>query len=632
MKMEAFPLGRINLRGLLVSMAICLTALSLAVAAQAASLATSQNSALSVPAAYISAFGVPGSTNLTGSNFMLSAVTPTTAVGGSACLVSSQQWVRRYNAGANSYRNAGYAMAVRADGSVVVAGPSFGLTTSDDYTTLAYGADGTGLWTNRYDGPMHGSDTAHFVATSGSGAVWVAGQSMRYATNSDLTDVAVVEYASNGVPVWTNRYNSFETNGAWPTALAVDSAGNVFVGLSSAYWSGSGFGGKPMEDAIIKYDAQGNTVWTKHFPDSAPSAGGGVYDVKAMVLDGAGNLLVAGENGTGTSIVKYGGDGTALWTNSDSLLFMNGLTLLSVDRQGSAILTVELIINYPLTYVVMKRSADGASLWTNVLTGPFYDGGYVPQTVCDPAGNVFLIGAGARATSPGTYQVLKINSAGIPLWTNQNIVLGPTNCMIGSAAVDSVGNLYFTGYVPSPVNGKADMVVFKYSGEGEPIWTNRYDGPAGLTDYPFGLVVDGAGDVYVTGQSERAAGNWDIPIVKYADHLVYRPPKDFTGTDNIMYTLTDTQGNSATGSVEVVVAPGSFQFTFSAGATRLTPSGLVLHVDGTAGTNVVVIEASTNLTYWEPILTNAPTNGSVQVLDATAPSGARRFYRAIQER
>ena len=68
------------------------------------------------------------------------------------------------------------------------------------------------------------------------------------------------------------------------------------------------------------------------------------------------------------------------------------------------------------------------------------------------------------------------------------------------------------------------------------------------------MVVDGAGNIYVTGESESQLGK-HLTTLKYSDLLFYRPPKDFTGTDNITYTLTDTLGRSASGSVEVLVAP-----------------------------------------------------------------------------
>src|SRR5689334_2438005 len=71
-------------------------------AVQADPLVTLQSSTLSVPAASIALSGLPGSTNLTGTNFMISAVTASTLHGGRAALVNSQQWVRRYDGGANS--------------------------------------------------------------------------------------------------------------------------------------------------------------------------------------------------------------------------------------------------------------------------------------------------------------------------------------------------------------------------------------------------------------------------------------------------------------------------------------------------------------------------------------------------
>ncbi len=101
--------------------------------------------------------------------------------------------------------------------------------------------------------------------------------------------------------------------------------------------------------------------------------------------------------------------------------------------------------------------------------------------------------------------------------------------MIYGSASDSAGNLYLTAYATAPGRSDYDWVTVKYSGEGRAVRTNRFDGAAGRNDMPFGLAVDSAGGVYVTGESENYYGS-DLITVKYAD-LYYTPPKDFTGSD-----------------------------------------------------------------------------------------------------
>jgi hypothetical protein len=594
-----------------------------------APIVTVRNSTVSVPAALIVSVDSSAATNLAGSNFMLSAVAPATPHGGRASLVSSPEWVRGYRGSVTGSHSA-YAMAVRADGSIVVTGPSAGVGTALDFATICYTADGVPLWTNRYDGPNHGGDTPRFLAINGSGEVWVAGDSMRYATNSTLKDVALVKYAAGGVPLWTNRYSSLETNGAYPTALAVDELGNAYVQVRASYWTG--FTGTLVEDVLVKYDAQGNVVWTKSYPRTAPDSGQGLHTLGPMALDDSGNLFVAGVSGgqfwnTGSSIVKFTSDGTALWTNHHPFGAVSQFQLLSVDRQGNAIVTGERWGDGTWNYVVIKCSKDGASLWTNVLTGPTYTGGNVPQTLADPAGNVFLIG-GTPGASPGLYRILKVNSEGIPLWTNQTADFGITNSMISRSAVDSAGNLYLTGHAPGAESGYRDFVTMKYAADGLPLWTNRFNGSGDGDDFPFALAVDSAGNAYVAGRSESSAGSPEFATAKYADLLFYSPPRDFTGTDTIAYTLTDTSGNQATGSVEVLVMPGSFQFLPV--AMTMTPSGLELLIEGVPGTNVVVLEASPDPFSWLPILTNAPDDGAVRFCDPAAMLLPQRFYRAVQ--
>lgn len=46
------------------------------------------------------------------------------------------------------------------------------------------------------------------------------------------------------------------------------------------------------------------------------------------------------------------------------------------------------------------------------------------------------------------------------------------------------------------------------------------------------------------------------------------------------------------------------------------------------GTNVVIIEAASDLVHWQSVFTNAPILGTVQFLDTSGPGLTRRFYRA----
>lgn len=613
---------------------ISLTIVYISSNSHAAVLQTWQNSTLSVPAAGLVSASLTGATNLAGSNLLLSVVMSGTLHGGHASLRISERWMQHYGFPTIFQDGAAYTIVPRPDGSVVVSGPSNGSGTGDDFATVCYASDGSPVWTNRYDGPNHGSDSAYVLATDTNGNVWVAGQSMRYATNSTLTDAVVIKYATNGIPLWTNIYNSFQTNGSAAGAIRVDRQGNAYVWISAAYWEG--YSGTHIEEAIIKYDASGNAEWTNHYFAAAPDSGNGLHGCIHMALDNAGNLFVAGDTGsqhmrTGHSVIKFDGDGIPIWTNHHPFEPYSSLESLSVDHSGNPLVTGEtfgLVGDSYVNYFVMKLSQTGDTLWTNRLAGPLYDGGSVPCTMSDPVGNVFLIG-GTPGSLPGLYRILKISSDGVPLWTNQNANFSTTNGAIHDAAVDIAGNLYMTGHVPA-TNGERDWITMKFSGNGEALWTNRFNGTANQEDIASALAVSSAGEVYVTGRTELQNGKRAFATLKYADLLFYSPPKDFTGVDTITCTLTDYLGNSATGTVDVIVSPGAFGFTVRTNATRMTSLGLHLKVEGTPGTNAVILEASADSITWQPLSTNTPVQGSIQLIDSSAFNSPRRFYRAIQ--
>lgn len=625
------------IKHLLVGAFLSFTLAYLSPATKAFSLQTPENRVLSVPAPCLAASAIPGSTNLAGTNFIVSAVVSTTSRGGSASLTNEQQWVSRFTNNTFSLQSDPQGMALRPDGSIAVTGYFYNPATGLNFLTLCYAADGTPLWTNFYDGPSHGDDTASFIAAGTNSDVWVAGESMRYATNSDLTDAALVCYASDGIPLWTNRYTSGSTNGDSPTALEVDGSGNAYLKVSSVYWFPSGGGGASIGEAIVKFDPLGNALWTNIFSAAAPDSGQAPHDAEVIGLDPAGNLLVGGVTGsqnfeTGTALLKLDGDDAPLWTNYQAFGFLSQFQAVQCDRQGDVIVTGDFDLatatNFTVQDLMVKYSgATGEALWTNSIAGPGYFGGGLPQALVTPAGDMLLVGGVAGTPfSSGLFQIIKFDSSGVPVWTNFNPDLG-TNSELVSATLDNAGNLYLAGYEPDPTNGSLDFVTIKYTGSGVPVWTNIYDGPAGRDDYLVALAVNGVGEVFVTGQSEDSDGVRECATVAYADVLTYAPPKNFTGLDSISSTLTDAFGNSGAGSVQVWVTSMN-NFEIVPLGNGLTPAGFPLGVEGASGSNAVIIEASTDLVNWQPLFTNAPVEGAVQYTDTSAAGFARRFYRA----
>lgn len=143
----------------------------------------------------------------------------------------------------------------------------------------------------------------------------------------------------------------------------------------------------------------------------------------------------------------------------------------------------------------------------------------------DRAGNVFLasecvgdavFGEHARRGAGGMDMVLvKLDPAGRAVWVS-GLGGNKTDRAYG-ADTDAAGNVYVTGHFESddltvdgavlPNAGGYDVFTAKYSPEGRLLWV-RTAGGSGY-DYGHGLVVDGKGDIVITGavQGDAAFGS-----------------------------------------------------------------------------------------------------------------------------
>jgi hypothetical protein len=174
----------------------------------------------------------------------------------------SALWTNRYNGSGNNTDNA-KALALNA-GIIYVTGESYNAFGYFDFATIAYTSNGTPLWTNWYSGPDKLDSSGSAVGIAGNGEVVVAGWSTGQGTGRDY---AIVAYSGAGTPLWTNRYNG-PVNGSdqivRPPCLAVGTDGAVYV-------TGESDGGDDSDFATIKYVPAPDILFTKVQP--LPGAG-----------------------------------------------------------------------------------------------------------------------------------------------------------------------------------------------------------------------------------------------------------------------------------------------------------------------------------------------------------------------
>jgi hypothetical protein len=143
-----------------------------------------------------------------------------------------------------------------------------------------------------------------------------------------------------------------------------------------------------------------------------------------------------------------------------------------------------------------------------------FDGGGFDRAAAiatDSAGNSYIGGSSESSASGNTFAVVKLGADGSRRFTARYD--GSRGGVLGSAdavAVDSAGNVYAAGYISDGAifGANLDVLVVKFSPDGAQQWAQRYDGPAGGTDFARAMVVDGGGNVYVAGHVGSNPNDW----------------------------------------------------------------------------------------------------------------------------
>lgn len=114
-----------------------------------------------------------------------------------------------------------------------------------------------------------------------------------------------------------------------------------------------------------------------------------------------------------------------------------------------------------------------------------------------------------------------------------------------AVAVDREGNIYATGMTISPPYG-LNIITFKYSPDGTELWRAEYDGPAHKDDVAHSIALDDQGAIFIGGESNSTTTGSDFIVLKYSGEgdLMWSARYDGPSSywDHLQGIVPDNQG------------------------------------------------------------------------------------------
>ncbi|MBU0742653.1 hypothetical protein KKG45_07015 [bacterium] len=360
---------------------------------------------------------------------------------------------------------------------------------------------------------------------------------------------------------WVQRFDAANLNDM-PTAMAVDDSGHVYVTGASNFDIGLG-----LDVCTIKYANDGPQRWCARYNGPGDNTDEG-HDI---AIDHAGDVVVAlssigsrpgsDANLWDAALAKYDRYGVEQWvsrfpgTATDTIDYHVLGLFVGVDGVDNVYLagTHEDIVN-SYDFLLLKYDPDGVLLWARTFDGSAHGEDRPTGLAVDDAGHAYLTG---RSRCPGTgldYCTLCYGPSGALLWSDTyNGTLMPVEDDFDSATdivLDGAGNVVVTGG-SSSVATAYDICTIKYDPDGDRLWVRRYDGPSDdeiisyFTDSGLALTVDALDNVIVTGTVAHDENGVDYMTLKYDPDgaLQWTDHRVSPGNDYAHAVATDPQLN-----------------------------------------------------------------------------------------
>jgi len=295
----------------------------------------------------------------------------------------------------------------------------------------------------------------------------------------------------------------------------------------------------------VEVSAQVFPSWisNNHFP------GAGSSTATVVNVDQSGNVFMGGTQGN-NFVMKHNPDGDVLWVQT----YECGDTIseppntLCIDDQGNAYITFMKHTpggTYWSIAVQKYNGSDGTISWTSELANAQFNGfewQVKPSYMTIDDNYLYVAGTKFEPGVTGSEMlVMKLNFEGQILW-NETISGTGIYANAKSICVDQSGYVYVAG---DAWNASIDYCVAKFDPDGSLVWDEFLDGEVfHNTDIAESVIVDDAGNVYITGYNQISSNLTDIVTVKYNQNGVFQWKHSYGNPgyrDNNAYYLAMTE-------------------------------------------------------------------------------------------
>lgn len=324
--------------------------------------------------------------------------------------------------------------------------------------------------------------------------IYVAGHLLNPSGNHDII---IQKYNPYGDLLWENTYDGMGNGDDFTGNLYIDSSQYVFLTGAVTVSSSIGF-----SVVALKYDSLGSLEWDYVFDnDTIYSPLGGCVDIVAdhNYIYITGTIFGAGSMSDFITIKLDKATGSEIWAEKVDNNSYRDIAVNVHNRTGYTIVSgVSEIIpgsfrNAAVQHNITSGSPTGMTFHGDTVTGitDILD-------VVTHEDNTYIVGT--------TYSPLS-GYDWLMIWLDEysNEVLRITESSVGVAEdkamatqVDDGGNIYIAGYFTVNNEGK-NIGIAKYDISGTRLWLRTYNGESSTDDVALKMLLDGNGNVFLTG-------------------------------------------------------------------------------------------------------------------------------------